>query len=71
VQRLGIAYDRAMTNEGVIGYYDRHPMSEWQILQSLARQEKRPTLWPGSCDPVEDARSLTDVCARTSYQGKG
>lgn len=37
-----VAYDRAMTDEGVIGFYDRHPMSEWQILQSLAKQGKRP-----------------------------
>jgi ubiquinone/menaquinone biosynthesis C-methylase UbiE len=37
-----VAYDRAMTDEPVVGFYDRHPMSEWQILQTLAKQDKRP-----------------------------
>jgi sarcosine/dimethylglycine N-methyltransferase len=31
-----------MTAEPVVGFYDHHPMSEWQILQSLAKQDKRP-----------------------------
>jgi sarcosine/dimethylglycine N-methyltransferase len=31
-----------MPDEPVIGFYDRHPMSEWQILQSLAKQGKHP-----------------------------
>jgi sarcosine/dimethylglycine N-methyltransferase len=31
-----------MSDEPVISFYDRHPMSEWQILQSLAKRGKRP-----------------------------
>jgi sarcosine/dimethylglycine N-methyltransferase len=31
-----------MSDGPVISFYDRHPMGEWQILQSLARQGKRP-----------------------------
>jgi cyclopropane fatty-acyl-phospholipid synthase-like methyltransferase len=31
-----------MSDGPVISFYDRHPMSEWQILRSLARQGKRP-----------------------------
>jgi sarcosine/dimethylglycine N-methyltransferase len=31
-----------MSGEPVVSFYDRHPMSEWQILQSLAKQGKQP-----------------------------
>jgi sarcosine/dimethylglycine N-methyltransferase len=32
-----------MSDAPVIGFYDKHPMSEWQILQSLAKQGKQPS----------------------------
>src|SRR5262245_44789170 len=31
-----------MSDEPVISFSDRHPMSEWQIIQSLAKQGKPP-----------------------------
>ena len=32
----------AMSDEPVVSFYDSHPMSEWQILQSLDKQGKQP-----------------------------
>jgi len=34
---------RAMSDALVISFYDKHPMGEWQILQSLAKQGKQPS----------------------------